>query len=903
MTSRGRGEPRVLRSISYLLILAAIAAVLGGDPSVTLAQDTGTDDAASASGDEVRTAARTAAQESRSGVEDEAAQTVNSDAEEEPPDGRSRRERRGRRDLSRSEQRERVLQSVKSGNLGLSADHMWITPDETETAYLIAGNLTVASTTFTLQADNAVIWVEEDTGNEDGEGGTEAADDGPPTTDDSRDDAAGGIDDADGSGESIDADEEAGAGLELPMRLVRQIYAEGDIILTFGDEVFRTERLIYDMQDDRLYVVDGHLKVFAETDRRGKSKRIPLYVRADVIRQNMGVITAEDAFVSTCGWGPEVFQVRAEEVKINLPGEDDDRDESTFHIRKGIATAWGIPVLYLPSVSGNGSTGVGFYFKRARVGRSSQFGTYLETEWGDDIKFGPKGDRTKVGDWTAHIDPLEKRGLGLGLDIDYKADSGFGRIRSYYIHDNADTDRRGRTTDPTTGKRVRIPIDNPNRGRFRLQYRHFLPWDVEGTVEASWLSDPNFLREYYEREFKQGKEQETIAYLKKVVGNQSFTILQKNRLNDFLETTEYMPQAEHRVFEQPVLPELYLGTNLYYSSRSIVGNVRTRPSSEGPPIDPIDQTRVTRFDTQHQLSTPFDVGPAVIRPFFRAGFSTFSETRADDGSTNRFSAAGGSSISTQFHRAYDASNDLLQLDGLRHVINPIATYVNRYANTVGSVELIPHDEIEDLDKVEFIRWQVRNRLQTHRDDTIDDFIDFDTAINMFLDKDRDNNGRTWGNLENDVWLRLRRSLLIFFESEWDFEDDDFDVLNTGVSTSPFDGLTARVSYRQFRESSRTLNAQLGIRLNEKWSAQLLERYNFTIDENQNFGVVFARRGCEWITEVGFTHDSGDDDTKITLNLVPAALYKGPSRRRGSWENELYDPLEFDDTEPDLSELE
>ncbi len=818
--------------------------------------------------------------------------------EEKSADERERGSRRRKRELSRAERVEAILSSLREGRARVGAE--LFTGYREPAIGVFTGDFTVVSREFTLQADNAVIWLESSEDDEEETFDPYAIDaqgnpkDAPPKSEN----------DADPEGSSEADDEDLGSGFDVPVDRVRAIYAEGDILFTSGSEVVRTERLVFDLPTRRLIAFDGQLKSVSEIERRGVRKQIPLFMRAAIIRQTGDTIAAERGFVSNCGYGADVFHVRAEEVEVELANEltDGPDDETVYRLKRGVASSWGIPFFYVPSFEGTAGGPSGFYFKRARAGHSSQFGAYLETEWGDDIKIGEKGDRTKIGDWTVHIDPLEKRGVGLGLDLAYKAATGYGNFLSYYIHDHADEDRKGRTIDPDTGQRTRIPIDNADRARFRLQYRHFLPWDVEGTFEYSWISDPNFLREYYEREFKQGKEQETVAYFKKVVGNNAFTLLQRNRVNDFQEQTEYLPQAEHRLIEQPVLPELVLGTNLYYSTRSVLGNIRQRPSSEGPPLTDVDRTRITRFDTTHRVSSPFTMGPAVLRPFFEAGAASFSETRAEEGPTNRFTAAFGASLATQIHRTFDVENRLLGIDGLRHIANPIVTYTNRYANTVGSTELIPHDEIEDLDKVEFVRFQLRNRLQTKRRDQVVDFIDFDSAINIFPDEERDNVNRTWGDLENDLFIRVNRHTTLFFESEWDFRDDDFEVLNTGISTRPLEGLIFRVSYREFQQRQRFITGLIGITLNEKWSAQFFERYDFEREQNQDFGIVFARKGCGWVTEWSITHDGGDNDTRISLNITPSAFYRGPSRKRGSWDDEVYSSfIDLSEEEPMFGE--
>ena len=820
-------------------------------------------------------------------------------------------ERRGRRELpTYSKRQEMILESIRRGEAILQADYSKRIAGEKEDVLLFAGNVAVTSRNFTLNARNVVIWIEKEAGSglfefDELDSESDGTDEEEPLFDleeleraDAEAEAAKEGDDSepaseDGEGGEAEEDEEEEDGQLL--RGIRQIYADEDVSFTQGPDVFHSDRMLFDLDSNRAIFINGYLR--SVTSVRGRP--VPLFLRASEIRQlGPGLVEGRDAALSTVGYGTDVFHVASDEVTVRLPetGPDgeplDDEDRSKVSLERTVASSWGMPVLYLPSWNGSIADGPGLYFKRARGGISSQFGLFLMTEWGDNIKVGPKGQRKKVGEWTVRIDPYEERGVGLGFDIDYKAESGYGRLRSYYINDQADEDTRGQIRDPDTGKRTDIPIDEENRARFRLQYRHFLPFDIEGTFEASWISDSNFLREYFEREFKTSKEQETLVWLKKVFGDdQVVTLLQRNRLNDFQDQTEYQPQLEHRIIERPLFEEMIFGTNLYYNSRSLIGNVRQRPSDEAAPIDDIDRERVTRFDTVHRLSTPFTIGPTVLRPFFEAGGSTFSETRDEEGNTNRFTATAGAQWSTQFHRTFDAQNDLLEIDNLRHIVNPIVSYANRYANTVASDELIPHDDIEDRDKVEFFRLQVRNRLQTKRGSQgVVDFINFDTAINVFPNEDRDNDNRTWGNLENDLVVRLTERTAIFSESEWDWKGDEFEVLNTGISTKITKGLGLRTTYRKFRERSESLSAQLDIRLSEKWGMRLFERYDFDDTRNQDFGVNVSRFGAAFVFEVGVTHDSGDDDTRVSFNLTPSVLYSGPSNRRGSWDNELY----FDD---------
>jgi len=791
-------------------------------------------------------------------------------------------QRRGNRSGSRIERATReqrgeaALEAIRERQVYYRGDGLFRIPTDDGVVLLITGEVVLESRVFSLSARNVAIWLRE------------------PEEEEEEPERSGREDRLEATGDYASF---------LAIDRIREIYADEQILLELGNEVFRADRLLYDLEENRALLVHGSMKAYTEL----RGRRVPLYVRAEeLVRKGDRLLVGRNAFVSNCGFGTEVFHLRASEVDIVLPerpdatpgeetreddpaappGEGTEEERARFRVRKAVVSSWGVPLFYLPSFRGRSGGHEGFYFQRARAGRTSQFGAFLLTEWGDRIRVGERGDRRRIGEWTVHVDPLEKRGVGVGLDVDYKARTGYGRFRSYYIHDEEDFDTRGSSRDPQTGRRTDIPIDEADRGRFRLQYRHFLPLDIEGTVEYSWLSDSNFLREYFEKEFKVGKDQETVLYLKRVFGeDQAFTLLQKNRVNDFLEQTEYLPQGDYRVIEKPLLPKLFLGTNLYYSSRTSVANIRQRPSSEGPVIPDIDQTRITRFDTRHRLSVPFDLGPTVVRPFFESGVGTFSEDRSGEGPTHRFTAAAGATWSTQIHRAFRARSPLLRVDGLRHIVNPLLSYVNRYANTVGSDELIPHDEIEDLDKVEFFRIQVRQRVQTRGERDVVDLVDFDSAINVFVDENRDNQRRTLGNLENDLLLRPSRRARIFFESEYNFDEDQFDILNTGFQTQPVDWVRIQLAYRKNLRRSRILAGGARLDFSEKYSIDLFQRFDLEADEVQDLGLTVERRTCDWVFGFTLQRDEGDRDTRLSVTVTPRALFRRKSRRRGIFQDE------------------
>ena len=65
------------------------------------------------------------------------------------------------------------------------------------------------------------------------------------------------------------------------------------------------------------------------------------------------------------------------------------------------------------------------------------------------------------------------------------------------------------------------------RYRIRWQHRHELPHKMRIDLELSRISDRGFLREYFEDELREDKEQETIAYFRKQQDNHPASMLLK----------------------------------------------------------------------------------------------------------------------------------------------------------------------------------------------------------------------------------------------------------------------------------------------------------------------------------------------------------------------------------------
>jgi hypothetical protein len=744
--------------------------------------------------------------------------------------GASQRQQQPRESTAEREERYRAL---ATGSFRIAGDFSTGYVDENgKRVMAFAGHVSIDSQELRIQADNVVVWSNEEKFRE-----------------------------FSGSGPASDE-----PGMTLSFDAAEEIYADENVTVELvhgkSRETVRADRFYADVKRGQAIFVDGYIASY--TDIRGR--RVPLYLRADEIRQlGQGYFVASNASVTTCTYGEPHWHIHASDITLDTrsPGAALYRADNASFVTGDL------PIFWLPFVQGDLSGGSSFYFKGASAGHSTRLGTYALTQWGDDIRLGSGDERYTWGDWTLHLDPMEKRGMGVGLDVDYETAQYFGLFRSYYLHDTGDEDKNNQ------------PIEDRGRGRVRLQHRQEdLPFGFEGTAEISYLSDANFLNEFFEHEAKTGKEQETVAYLKKTFDDQAFTLLGKWRLNEFQTTTEYLPQAGYRVLSKPLLPGTPLGTNLYFTDETQLANIRFSPSQDLPPSEG-ERRQTTRFDTRNQLNVPATIGDFELNPFVEGRYTVWGEPENPESQDviERVVTSSGFRLDTQAWRTYDANVRWMNVHGIRHIVNPEVAYVNRWAVTQSPDALIQFDDVDAVKKAQFVELSVRNRLETHDGAAVRTLIDWRTSNLFFPDATRDDDGDPWGHLDNDLRAILSERLHVFWDSEYDWYVHGFAIMNTGVVLRPTDDANVLLQHRFVRDTSSIVETGLEFKLSEKWSTEFFEQFDTETGREHENRFILQRYTHDWVFEFEVSVDRNQKDTRVSVAVYPKDYYQG-SRRRG-----------------------
>jgi len=597
--------------------------------------------------------------------------------------------------------------------------------------------------------------------------------------------------------------------------------------------------------------------------------KIMFGVRSLRIQQNSQAITeyvASDAIISTCEFEHPHYWLQTRQLTL-----DESEDKRLARAVDSVFFVHGLPLWYWPYYARDLERDR-TVLKRFRLRHSSEFGTEIRTAW-DLYDLGLYDN-----DWSnlaLVVDVLTERGVGLGLDFDYERWGGKGYFTSYYIDDSGE-DFPG------------VPLQHRERGRFEWRHRQRLsPYDTL-LAEFAWMSDRNFLDEYFEREAREDKEKETVLYYKHQRGLAALTALAKVRTNNFLTQTEYLPQVGVRLLGYPLGYSLW-GDRLTLTSTSQLANVRLRPDDALQ----LPQPRAWRFDTLNELAMPLAWRFIHFVPFAVVRYTAYSDTPDALGlesghSRDRFAAAVGFRSSATFWRVYQVSSRLWDLDGIRHIITPTVDFLHRFAVTAEPHELFQFDEVDPIDELQVISLGLRQRWQTRRltrgysplasvDRRVVDWLVLDAELDVFPNRGRDNEGDLFGNMELDLIWRVSDHVAVLSDAELDLDDGfDWDLFNVALKVDRSPRLSFYLGHRYTRDvASSAFTAGFDYQLSQKWQLGVLWQYDLQADAALTHRLVLTRRLHRWLLEIAFERDEGEEegegDTSVSLTLIPQGL--------------------------------
>ena len=560
-----------------------------------------------------------------------------------------------------------------------------------------------------------------------------------------------------------------------------EVFAEGNVTLQSEDRVFTSDRLYYNFQTRSM-----------QTDNF-RAGQAPFFIEGINIKgdANKNEYSAQEVLLTSDDRSDPLLKLRTRSLNIS-PGKYLEARGVTFY-------AGNVPIFYFP------------YYKRRldqppnhwsiTPGYRSRYGMFFEGAYNWNLSDQLKG--------KAILDYRSLRGLAGGLDVDYDLGLlGDGDVSVYIMNDR----------DPQSGAGSRSgSIEFTDRtDRHRLSLYHSV--NIETNFTAKLLlqdqSDRFMNRDFFESEFRQDPQPESHIEIAKHWENFSVSLLAQPQVDDFYQTVERLPELRVTGLRQR------LGeTPLFYESETSVGYFEFSPASDDSELT---SYQALRGDTHQQLLLPsnyFNWLNVIPHAGFR--FTHYGSRSSDESDFGQMNDIDRSVFNTGIEFSFKASStfpdaklSLLDVDGLRHVVQPMANYIfvpdpnkrpwelPQFDRELHTLRLRPIDfpdynSIDTIDSRNVIRIGVRNRLQTKRFGLVDDVLNWELFTDWRLDTGMYE--ERFNDVYSDLEVKPRSWLLLGSELRYDPNKRLLNESNNTISLLPNNKWSLTLGHRYLRD--------------------------------------------------------------------------------------------------------
>ena len=689
-----------------------------------------------------------------------------------------------------------------------------------------------------------------------------------------------------------------------------EIYAEGNLEITMGKDRILADCAYYDIRNGRGVILNVEIHtIYTDEKSNIPPEAVPLIIRAKEVYQiNETTLIAKNASVTTCSHGAPHYDLL---VKTIVFTRDEGGKRFVFyHIFPRIS---GIPFFYIPYLSK--TIGSDPFIRAVRIENSTRFGNTVHIKYGLNLRE-PKVDDNGIplknkdgsyiykrcGDFTIQNDYYQKRGLGWMPELSYNHKDYTALVKGYYIRDKG--------PDPDIAyDRQFLPMETDKRGRLRGFQRvdNFLYPHLRLDTEFSYLSDRHFLQEYFDTEFKEGKEQETYGYLRLNQNNQGLSLLERSRLNDFQTQVEYLPRLSYSLLKQPLLT-LGQKYTLYFSDITEVANRRLQLDED---LNQSATPRNVRFDTYNEITLPFHFSALAglsLTPFLAGRYTAYEDGALEEDYTDRWVGTNGLRLFTQFYRVFNTNIPALGLNQVRHSISFDARYTNNSVVTTSPTKLIQYDSVDQMDRFTEYYLEIRNRFGTKGagsgDGPFRDFLTIGAAVEYYPDAQRDTTQvntanylypmnwivlapdshqqylqRDFSNIYLDLAFTPQSFFSVYLDTQYNSEWRRTEIFNTSLNINPYPGWSTSLSQRYSFGNTNATGLALTCSPIEKWQVSISEQYDFRADAFTNRSYTFRRDLHEFYLDFIVSIDAGKNEKSFNIMFTPKGIFERPIKLR------------------------
>ena len=494
-----------------------------------------------------------------------------------------------------------------------------------------------------------------------------------------------------------------------------ELYMEGNVVFRQGQRVVEAVGMFYDVPRSSGVITGA--TVLSPVDNYAGVVRL----RADVLRQvDRSRFVARQTGLTSSRLGVPTWEFRSRELEfvdeqVPLPnaygqpsidpatGEPAVEHQQFITSRGNTLTLGGVPVLWWPVLATNAKKPT-FYINDLQVKNDQIFGTQLLTSWDAFQVFGWQRPPDGV-DWDFDVDYLSLRGPGGGTSLLYNRPDflgigtpASGILDAWFIgdvgRDNVGLYRRNLTYPGFPNRTF--------RGRSFWRHRQDLGggWQARGT--AGWISDMNFLEEYYEAEWEEGYEQRTWLDLRRPIDNRELRLLTSVRVNQFFTQTEWWPRLDHYYLGQPLIRDAvtwYEHSNVAYARQSLpqtptlgLNNSQTNGYWTTLPYE--NNVIGQRLATRHELDLPFQAGPVKLVPYALGELANWGQDLSQSPINRAYGQVGIRSSLPMWTADNTIESQLWNVHGLAHKVVFEAEF--SYTDSTQNISQFPlYDQIDD----------------------------------------------------------------------------------------------------------------------------------------------------------------------------------------------------------------
>jgi hypothetical protein len=726
-----------------------------------------------------------------------------------------------------------------------------------------------------------------------------------------------------------------------------ELYLEGNIVFATGRRVVYADQMYYDTLLRRGTILNAELLT-----------PVPEYeglvrLKADVLQQlNENTFQAYGAAVTSSRLGVPRYWIQSNDVRLTqTPQNRVDPATGQFIIdpqtglpevepnylinSRGNQVYLGqTPVFYWPTFTTDLKRS-NYYLNNIAFKNDSVFGTQVLTEFDLyqllGIQNPPRGTA-----WTLDADYLSDRGPALGTNYKYGGTSPLGLAGPYFgeldvwgIHDegldNLGLDRRALAPDQTF------------RGRGKFKHRQRFGDGYQFTAEAGYISDRNFLEQYYEQEWDWEKDQVTALQLKRLTREHSFNVEGSIRLNDFFTQTESLPRFDHFMIGRSILFD-----RATWHTHSQVGYQRMRVASD--PKNPIDQAKFTRLpweadveglaaSTRQEIDVPLELGPIKAVPYLLGEASYWGEDLTGSSFSRTFGQAGVRSSLPIWRADNSVQSELFNVNGLAHKVNfetdifyanasedltqlplynpldddaqeafrrrftfdtfgglspgvPFRFDPRSYALRSGLQSSVASPSTEVAGDLFASKFSINQRWQTKRglpgNERIIDWVTLDVSATYFPDANRDNFGTDVGLLDYEFRWHVGDRVSILSDGFFDFFGQGLRTGSVGVLLSRPEVGNLYVGFRSIEGpiSSNVWTSSYNYRMSEKWILTAGSSVDLSSTGNIGQRLVFTRIGESFLLRFGVNNDVSRGNLGFVFGLEPRFYSQSRSTNLG-----------------------